>query len=161
MPHSFGYRARTRQVFSRPFRKNGILGTNVYLTQYKIGDDVTIKVNANIHSGMPHKIFHGKTGKVWTVTPRAVGVAISKRVRGRIVMKKMHVRIEHVQKSRCREEFLQRARANSKIVEENKNLPKEQRKPLLKRVAAQPRPGYTLKLSNIVDVVPPEFVETA
>lgn len=30
---------------------------------------------------MPHKWYHGKTGTVWNVTKRAIGVEINKRVR--------------------------------------------------------------------------------
>jgi ribosomal protein L21E len=30
---------------------------------------------------MPHKWYHGKTGLVWNVTKRAIGVEINKRVR--------------------------------------------------------------------------------
>ena len=32
--------------------------------------------------GMPHKFYHGKTGIVWNVTKRAVGVELLKKVRG-------------------------------------------------------------------------------
>lgn len=31
--------------------------------------------------GMPHKVYHGRTGKVWNVTKRAVGVVVNKQVR--------------------------------------------------------------------------------
>lgn len=31
--------------------------------------------------GMPHKFYHGKTGIVWNVTKRAVGVELLKQVR--------------------------------------------------------------------------------
>ena len=30
--------------------------------------------------GMPHKWYQGKTGRVWNVTKRAIGVEINKRV---------------------------------------------------------------------------------
>ena len=30
--------------------------------------------------GMPHKVYHGRTGKVWNVTKRAVGVVVNKQV---------------------------------------------------------------------------------
>ena len=30
---------------------------------------------------MPHKFYHGKTGKVFNVTKRAVGVIVNKQVR--------------------------------------------------------------------------------
>ena len=32
--------------------------------------------------GMPHKAYHGKTGRVFNVSKRAVGVVVNKRVGG-------------------------------------------------------------------------------
>jgi large subunit ribosomal protein L21e len=29
---------------------------------------------------MPHKFYHGRTGRVWNVTKRAIGVVINKQV---------------------------------------------------------------------------------
>merc|ERR1711988_1907395 len=105
MPHSFGYRAGTRDLFSRPFRQHGPEHLSTYLHTYRIGDYVDVKANGAIHKGMPHKFYHGRTGVVWNVTPRAVGVKINKRVGNRIIKKKIHVRIEHVKHSRCREDL--------------------------------------------------------
>lgn len=34
-----------------------------------------------VQKGMPHKIYHGKTGRIFNVTPHAVGVVVNKRVR--------------------------------------------------------------------------------
>lgn len=61
---------------------------------------------------MPHKFYHGKTGVVWNVTKRAVGVELLKQVNGRYIKKRLHVRVEHVKPSRCREEFLRRCKDN-------------------------------------------------
>ena len=36
MPHSYGYRARTRDLFSKKFKDNGRLPLTVYLRQYKV-----------------------------------------------------------------------------------------------------------------------------
>ena len=36
MPHSFGYRARTRDMFSRPFRTKGMIKLSTYMTTYKV-----------------------------------------------------------------------------------------------------------------------------
>lgn len=36
MPHSFGYRARTRDMYSRPFRKSGVTKLSTYLLKYKV-----------------------------------------------------------------------------------------------------------------------------
>jgi ribosomal protein L21E len=46
-----------------------------------VGDYVDIKVNASVHKGMPFKFYHGRTGIVWNVTKRALGVELNKVVR--------------------------------------------------------------------------------
>jgi hypothetical protein len=43
-------------------------------------------VIACVAQGMPHKWYQGKTGVIWNVTKRALGVEINKRVRGLAVM---------------------------------------------------------------------------
>lgn len=40
-----------------------------------------LKANGAIHKGMPHKCYHGKTGRVFNVTKRAVGVVVNKQIR--------------------------------------------------------------------------------
>merc|ERR1719334_375050 len=57
---------------------------------------------------MPHKAYHGKTGRVFNVSKRAVGVVVNKRVRGKILPKRICVRVEHVKHSQCRKELLER-----------------------------------------------------
>lgn len=42
MPHSFGYRARTRKTFRREFRRNGQLPTSTYLRIFKLGQIVDV-----------------------------------------------------------------------------------------------------------------------
>ena len=41
-----------------------------------------IKVNAAVHKGMPFKFYHGRTGVIWNVTKRALGVELNKTARG-------------------------------------------------------------------------------
>merc|ERR1712232_707661 len=106
-----GYRCNTRDLFSRPFRQHGMPNLQTYLTTYKVGDYVDVVANSAIQKGMPHKYYHGKTGIVWNVTPRAVGVELNKMVGNRIMKKRIFVRVEHVQKSKCREHFLTRVKA--------------------------------------------------
>jgi large subunit ribosomal protein L21e len=77
---------------------------------------------------MPHKFYHGKTGIVWNVTKRAVGVELLKQVNGRYIKKRLHVRVEHVKPSNCRSEFLRRCKDN----DEKKHAA---------RVAGQPIPS--------------------
>jgi len=43
-----------------------------------VGDYVDIKANASIQKGMPFKGFHGRTGVVFNVTKRALGVTVNK-----------------------------------------------------------------------------------
>ena len=49
----------------------------------QVGDYVDIKVNAAVHKGMPFKFYHGRTGIVWNVTKRALGVELNKVVSSR------------------------------------------------------------------------------
>ena len=77
---------------------------STYMKIYKVGDIVDVKVcwwsliriatdvgimagrssfqcHGAFHKGMPHKFYHGKTGRVYNVTKRAVGVIVNKQVR--------------------------------------------------------------------------------
>jgi large subunit ribosomal protein L21e len=81
MPDGHGLRSRTRDTFSKGYRKNGVTPLTDLLRVFKIGDYVDIKVNSAVHAGMPHKWYHGKTGVIWNVTKRSVGVEVNKQVR--------------------------------------------------------------------------------
>ena len=70
----------------------------------------SLKGNGAIQKGMPHKFYHGKTGRVFNVTPHAVGVCVNKQVRNRIVEKRINIRIEHVKHSNSRLDFLNRVK---------------------------------------------------
>eukprot|EP00766_Chilomastix_caulleryi_P006740 gnl/Chilomastix_caulleri/9009.p1 GENE.gnl/Chilomastix_caulleri/9009~~gnl/Chilomastix_caulleri/9009.p1 ORF type:complete len:80 (+),score=11.00 gnl/Chilomastix_caulleri/9009:93-332(+) len=48
-----------------------------YLATYKVGDYVDVKVNSSQQKGMPHYLYHGKTGRVYDVSPHAIGVALN------------------------------------------------------------------------------------
>jgi len=148
MPSSFGYRARTRKLFQQPFRKHGTIGLSKYLTTFKVGDYVDVKANAAVHRGMPHKFYHGRTGVVWNVTARAVGVAINKRVGNRIIKKKIHVRVEHVNKSRCREDFLRRVQQNDILRRQAKADPKK-KVASGKRQPKQPKEGHMVHTKKV------------
>lgn len=112
MPHSFGYRAHTRHLFAREFGERGTIPLSTYLQNYRVGDLVDIKGNGAVQKGLPHKYYHGKTGVVWNVTPRAIGIQVNKLHRNRIIRKKIHVRVEHVKHSTCRQDFLNRVKLN-------------------------------------------------
>jgi len=156
MPHSFGYRSRTRHLFQQSFRAKGPVHLSKYLTTYKLGALVDVKVNPSIHRGLPHKVYQGRTGLVWNVTKRAVGVQLNKKVGNRIIQKRIHVRIEHVQPSRCREDHLKRVTKNEEI---KAAATKGAAKVPLKRIPGQPKPGKFAhaKRAEIETVVPMRF----
>ena len=151
MPHSYGYRAHTRHLFAREFGQHGNIPLSTYLHTYKVGDLVDIKGNGAVQKGLPHKFYHGKTGVVWNVTPRAIGIQVNKLHRNRIIRKKIHVRIEHVKKSTCRIDFLNRVRKNEEIKKEARTTGKRVE---IKRLPAQPRTGGHISGKNVQDLVP-------
>ena len=112
MPHSYGQRRKTRNLFSKGFRRHGTIGLTRYLTTFHRGEYVDIKADPTQTLGMPYKSYHGKTGRVFNVGTRAIGVTVNKQVRGRIIRKRINVRVEHLQKSRCREAFIARVHHN-------------------------------------------------
>ena len=141
MVHSHGKRARTRDLFSKPYKKHGATPFSKYFVVYKVGDYVDILADGSIHKGMPHKFYHGKTGRVFNVTAHAVGVVVNKFVNGRIIPKRIHVRIEHVRKSRSRLAFVERVKANDKAKLEAKA---KGQKIQTKRIPAQPKEEHVV-----------------
>merc|ERR1712137_48243 len=154
MPNSGGLRAGTRSLFARDFRCKGPTNLSTYLVNFKVGDYVDLVVDAAIHKGMPHKYYHGKTGRVFNVTPRAVGVEINKHVtpKGMIMKKRIHVRIEHVKKSRCREEFLNRVVTNDLA---SKAYKKGGEKVQLERMPGEPKGARVVSLATEPTLVTP------
>ncbi|PHH90965.1 hypothetical protein CDD83_2093 [Cordyceps sp. RAO-2017] len=151
MGHSYGKRAGTRYAFSRNFRQKGMIALNTYLKQYRVGDIVDIKVNGAVQKGMPYKVYHGKTGVVYNVTKSAVGVIIYKKVWHRYIEKRINVRIEHIQPSRSREDFLKRVKSNA---EAKKKARAEGVTVQVKRQPVLPREARTVSLTDN----PPETV---
>ena len=141
MPHSYGTRARTRHMFAKKFRQKGPIHLSQYFMPVKVGDYVDIFADPSVHKGMPHKHYHGRTGIVFNITKSAVGVRVNKLVNGRILEKRIHVRIEHVRKSKCQKEILARKVANEAAKAE---AAKTGVKVNLKRTPKQPRAGYYL-----------------
>ncbi len=121
MTNSKGYKCRTRDKFSKPFRNHGAIKIKNYLRKFKKGDYVDILVDGAIHKGMPHRYYHGRTGKVFNINPRSIGVSIQKLVRNRKIEKRIHVRPEHLRLSACKTEFINRIKQNdSQRTEANK-----------------------------------------
>ncbi len=147
MPHSYGIRARTRKIFSKGFRKHGAASLGGSLATYKLGDYVDIVVDGSVHKGMPYKVYHGKTGKVFNVNPNAIGVIINKEVRNRIERKRIHVRVAHLRKSKCQENYKNRVR-QAEEEKRNKAAKKDR-----KRMPGKPVGEKVVTLSSNVDVV--------
>ena len=142
MPRAYGLKARTRSVFARPFRRHGMDPLSRLLITYRIGDYVDIVVDGSKPLGQPFKYYHGKTGKVFDVCKRAVGVIVNKRVRNKILPKRIHVRVEHIRKSRCREGFIKRINDNDMA----KNLAKKAGQKLsTKRVMPGPAESHVVE----------------
>jgi large subunit ribosomal protein L21e len=158
MPHSYGKRAGTRFMFARAFRTRGMVKMSTYLRTFKVGDYVDIKANGAIHKGMPHKFYQGRTGRVYNVTKRAVGVRVNKLVGNRIIHKHVNLRVEHVHASKCRQDFLDRVKANEIKKKEARatgiRLP-------IKRMPVQPKAAYTLKNKGVLPITlaPQPFVD--
>ncbi|KAL1137926.1 hypothetical protein AAG570_009621 [Ranatra chinensis] len=185
MTNSKGYRRGTRDMFSRKFRRRGVIPLSTYMKVYRVGDIVNIKGNGAVQKGMPHKSYHGKTGRVFNVTQHgngavqkgmphksyhgktgrvfnvtqhALGVIVNKRVRGKILPKRINIRIEHVNHSKCRDDFIKR-------VKENERLRKEAKAKgvyvSLKRQPAQPRAAHIVRCKEepvTLAPIPYEFI---
>jgi large subunit ribosomal protein L21e len=128
-------------MFAKKFRQKGPVHLSQYLMKVKVGDYVDIFANPSIHKGMPHKGYHGRTGIIFNVTKSSVGVRVNKLVNGRILEKRIHVRIEHVRKSKCQKEILQRKRDNEGAKEKARETGV---KVNLKRFPKPPKDGYFL-----------------
>lgn len=128
MPHAYGYRARTRNLFKKSFRKHGTVHLSTYITKYKNGDFVDIVGNGSIHKGMPHKFYHGRTGRVFNVNPNSIGVIINKQVRNRIIPKRLHVRVEHLRRSTCQQNFKERIKQVEAEKRQNKGEKKDRKR---------------------------------
>ena len=125
-----------------------------YLMSVKVGDYVDIFANPSIHKGMPHKFYHGRTGVVFNVTKSAVGVRVNKLVNGRIIEKRIHVRIEHIRKSKCQAEIIRRKKENETAKEQAR---KTNTQVTLKRTPKLPKEGYFLPHGEITTVQPLPF----
>ncbi|KAI1343344.1 ribosomal protein L21e-domain-containing protein [Xylariaceae sp. FL0016] len=158
MGHAAGLRAGTRYAFSRNFRQKGMIKLSTYLQQYKVGDIVDIKTNGAVQKGMPHKVYHGKTGVIYNVTKSAVGIIIYKKVGNRYLEKRINVRLEHVSLSRSREDFIKRVKSNA---EAKKKAKSEGTVVQVKRMATLPREARTVSMKdNHPETVVPIAYET-
>uniref|UniRef100_A0A2R8ZM57 Large ribosomal subunit protein eL21 n=1 Tax=Pan paniscus TaxID=9597 RepID=A0A2R8ZM57_PANPA len=154
-----GKRRGTRYMFSRPFRKHGVVPLATYMRIYKKGDIVDIKGMGTVHKGMPHKCYHGKTGRVYNVTQHAVGIVVNEQVKGKILAKRINVRIEHIKHSKSRDSFLKRVKENDQKKKEAKEKGTWVQ---LKRQPAPPREAHFVRTSGkepeLLEPIPYEFM---
>ncbi|XP_069129600.1 large ribosomal subunit protein eL21-like [Argopecten irradians] len=159
MTNTKGYRRGTRYMFSRQFKTKGVIPLSTYMKIYRRGDIVDVKGHGAVQKGMPHKVYHGKTGRVFNVTPHAVGVVVNKRVGHRVLPKRINLRIEHVKHSNCRLDFVKRVKENA----EKKKEAKEKGIMLsLKRQPKQPNTSHFVRTKynkpQLIEPIPYEFI---
>ena len=74
--------------------------------------------NSAQQKGLPYKFYHGKTGVVFNITKSAVGVLMQKIVGNRYMEKRLHVRVEHIRHSGCRDgTYVKAGIAHSRFLE--------------------------------------------
>lgn len=107
---------------------------------------------------MPHKVYHGKTGVVYNVTKSAVGVIIYKKVKHRYIEKRINLRLEHISRSRSREDFLKRVIKNAAL---KKQAKADGTTVTVKRQADLPRDARTVSMKdNRPETIAPIAYET-
>ncbi|KAH0505038.1 60S ribosomal protein L21, partial [Microtus ochrogaster] len=84
--NTVGRRNGTCYMFSRPFRKHGVVPLTMYMQIYEKGDIVDIKEMGTVQKGTPHKCYHGKTGKGYHVTQHALDITVNKQVKDRLIL---------------------------------------------------------------------------
>lgn len=138
MPHTNGLRGRTRHLFAKAFRHKGMRGLSHKMKVYKMGDYVDIIADGSIQKGMPHKFYHGKTGRIFNITKQGCGVVCNKKVGNRIIPKRINIKFDHIRPSANREAFKERVRENERIKAEarkNGTFVQVKREPGLPRVS--------------------------
>src|SRR3989338_4494323 len=108
MTHSYGYKSRTRHLFAKKFRRHGVPSVSTILNNFKVGQYVDVVADPSVRAGMPHKYYHGRTGIIWNVTPRGVGVIVNKPHRNRILRKRCGARPGHAPPPACRKAFVEK-----------------------------------------------------
>jgi large subunit ribosomal protein L21e len=80
MPAGHGVGSRIRDLFASSFRKKGYTPLSNNVRTYKKGDYVDFKLNGPVYEGMQPEFYQGRTGRVWKVTKRAMGIQINEQV---------------------------------------------------------------------------------
>ena len=110
-------------------------------------------MDSSIHKGMPFKHYHGRTGVVFNVNKRAVGVIINKEVNGRILRKQLHISTPHLTPSTCQSQIIARKKSNEAIKAAVRAGKGEKQN--LKRVNTQPKAGYFFQVDTTPETIQP------
>nr|KAF6370412.1 ribosomal protein L21 [Myotis myotis] len=128
MTNTKGKRRGTRYMFSRPFRKHGVVPLATYM-------------------------------RIYNVTQHAVGIIVNKQVKGKILAKRINVRIEHIKHSKSRDSFLKRVKENDQKKKEAKEKGTWVQ---LKRQPAPPREAHFVRTNGkepeLLEPIPYEFM---
>merc|ERR1712194_271864 len=119
-----------------------------FMRNFKVGDVVDVVCDSRQQKSMPHKFYHGRTGRVWNVTKRAIGVEVNKVHRQRQMVKRIHVRMEHLRPSKSASGHLARIKQNEATKKAAKESGVQAPASALKRQPFGPRDGFTLELNK-------------
>lgn len=64
MPKSKGFRYKSRSILTKARGSRSGPKPEIYLTEFKPGDKVVIKIDPSAHEGAPHRRYHGRVGEV-------------------------------------------------------------------------------------------------
>ena len=96
MRKSRGYRHGTRHLLRKNVRERGMRTLDYLLHDFSEGDVVDVILDPAEHKGMPHRRFHGKTGKILRKQGKAYVVVVKQ---GNST-KQLTARKEHLRLSR-------------------------------------------------------------
>lgn len=112
MGSSNGFRRKTRKLLKKAFKTRGMPSFTAISQCFHRGDYVDCFINPSVHKGMPHKRFHGKTGRVLDVNIRSYICVFYIRKGGEYREQIVTIRNEHLRKSRCDESYRKRFEQN-------------------------------------------------
>ncbi len=59
-----GIRNRTRQILRKSPRQRGLSPITHHFRTFEVGDLAAVVIDPSVHRGMPHRRFHGLTGRI-------------------------------------------------------------------------------------------------
>ena len=88
-----GLRNQTRSLLRKKPREKGLRPLRSLLIKYEIGDLVDIIIDPSSHKGMPHRRFHGKTGKIIDTRGKAFVIQVKDKDKTKqVITTRSHIR---------------------------------------------------------------------